>query len=210
VKHLNNEGITQDVINVGDVMYDSVLHFTELAEERSQILETHSLTPREFIFVTCHRAENTNDPSCLQEILEALDEIAKDIRVLLPIHPRTRSKMKEFGLNLERVTTIEPVSYLDMLILEKYAKAILTDSGGIQKEAFIFRVPCVTLRYDTEWDETVEAGWNQLVGSSKEKILEAARLAKAGHAEPDFLGDGHAAEYIVEKLLLTTNNGVLT
>jgi UDP-GlcNAc3NAcA epimerase len=171
IRNLSKEGIKDGgrkvVKRVGDVMYDSILYYSKLAEEKSTILKDLNLfSPNDFYtpnyyLVTLHRAENTDDPKRLRSILGALDEIGKDTPIILPLHPRTKKMMKMhrlFSLS-RRVRLIEPVSYLDMLKLEKNAKAILTDSGGVQKEAYWFRVPCFTLRDETEWVETVKKGW---------------------------------------------------
>jgi UDP-N-acetylglucosamine 2-epimerase len=199
VKNLEREGITQGVHMVGDVMYDSVLYNAELAERKSDILTRLGLKPRAYALATIHRAENTDNMERLQSIFQALEEIARGgLRVIVPLHPRTRKRIAECGLEPKEVQILQPVSYLEMLLLEKYAKIILTDSGGVQKEAFFFQVPCVTLREETEWVETVESGWNVLVGCDRQHILEAVRTMRppSGSAAP--YGDGQAAERIVE------------
>jgi UDP-N-acetylglucosamine 2-epimerase len=199
------------VINVGDVMYDAMLMSLEIAEKKSNIFEALSLkAPRssfviDYYLATIHRAENTDNEENLKNIFKALLELSQDNPVIVPLHPRT---MKIFdSLNPSFLTfspslrVIEPVSYFDMLILEKNAKAILTDSGGIQKEAYWFRVPCVTLRYETEWVETVEYGWNKLVGINKEKILDAVTESSLndyrGREQNLIFGDGKASERII-------------
>jgi UDP-N-acetylglucosamine 2-epimerase len=199
VKNLEREGITQGVHMLGDVMYDSVLYNAELAERKSDILTRLGLKPRAYALATIHRAENTDNVERLQSIFQALEEIARGgLRVIVPLHPRTRKRIAECGLEPKEVQVLQPVSYLEMLLLEKYAKIILTDSGGVQKEAFFFQVPCVTLREETEWVETVELGWNVLAGCDRQHILEAARTMRppSGSAAP--YGDGQAAERIVE------------
>lgn len=195
VKNLQREGLTQGVHLVGDVMYDSVLYNVQLAEKRSHILERLRLQPKSYVLATVHRAENTDDLGRLQAIFQALETSAADgLSVVVPLHPRTRKQLGLLKLSLQRLQLIEPVSYLEMLLLEKYAKIILTDSGGVQKEAFFFKVPCVTLREETEW---VEAGWNVLTGWNLERILTAASTMRptSEHAAP--YGDGRAAERIV-------------
>jgi|Deesub1362A_J573_1020465.scaffolds.fasta_scaffold01134_3 UDP-N-acetylglucosamine 2-epimerase len=171
------------VLNTGDVMYDAVLLYGKLAEQKSQILEKLGLKPKEYALATVHRAENTDEPERLKGIFEGLGRIAQEgLTVVVPLHPRTRNALCSLPLtpypstpypSTPNFLTIDPVSYLDMLILEKNARVILTDSGGVQKEAFFFRVPCVTLREETEWVETVEAGWNTLVGCDPDRILQA-------------------------------------
>lgn len=203
VENLKREGITRGrgVHLVGDVMYDSVLHNAGLAERRSGILERLKLEPKGYALATIHRAENTDDPARLRAIFQALERIAQELPVIVPLHPRTRERLTELGLSLDHARIIEPVSYLDMLLLEKHAKVILTDSGGVQKEAFFFKVPCVTLREETEWTETVEAGWNVLVGYDPERIVYAVRGARPGAGSACPYGDGRAAEKIVKFLI---------
>lgn len=201
VKNLEREGITKGVHLVGDVMYDSVLYNVQLAERRSQILWQLRLQPKNYALATVHRAENTDDPKRLQSIFQALERIAEEgLPVIVPLHPRTRKQLELLKLSLKKLQVIEPISYLEMLLLEKSAKIILTDSGGVQKEAFFFRVPCVTLRDETEWVETVEAGWNVLAGCQPKRILEAARTMRPTAESTAPYGDGRAAEQIVEWL----------
>ncbi len=202
VKNLEREGITQGVHLVGDVMYDSVLYNAELAERKSDILTRLGLKPKGYALATIHRAENTDNLERVQSIFQALEEIARGgLGVIVPLHPRTRRRIAECGLEPKEVQILQPVSYLEMLLLEKCAKIILTDSGGVQKEAFFFRVPCVTLREETEWVETVEAGWNTLVGYNSEKIAQAALEARSGVESAWPYGDGRAAERIVSLLI---------
>jgi len=188
------------VINVGDVMYDSVLYNLDLAEEKSTILQDLCLERKSFYLATVHRAENTDDPNRFEEIFTAFQEIAaQGIKLICPLHPRTRKVLANRGMkNLPaNLKLIEPVSYLDMLVLEKNAKHILTDSGGVQKEAFILRVPCITLRKRTEWVETVEAGWNILVGIDREKMVSYAKYFPLPRdRERTIFGDGRAGERI--------------
>jgi len=218
VQNLLKEGIKDGrrrvVKRVGDVMYDSILFYSHLAEQRSTILKDLSLlsnTPNSelvtpnYYLVTLHRAENTDDPKRLKSILKALKELGKDIPVIFPLHPRTRKMMEIYHLAGETkgVKLINPVSYLDMLKLEKNAKTILTDSGGIQKEAYWFRVPCFTLRKETEWVETIESGWNVLVGTETAKILHEVKKRVGGRRPPKvtkLFGDGKASEKIVQIL----------
>jgi len=192
-------------LNVGDTMYDAVLQFSEIAQRRSTILEDLGIKPKGYLLATVHRPYNTDIPENLQNILSAFLEINEPI--IFPVHPRTR---KILDANFSSLLTphpslkiIGPVGYLDMLILEQNAKVILTDSGGMQKEAYFFGVPCVTIRTETEWVETVGAGWNIVVGAEREKIVKAVRCFKTVNPRPKFYGDGHAAEKIVDILQLT-------
>jgi len=175
VENLKKEGITKGVYLVGDIMFDALMHFSKISEVKSKILEKLNLKPKNYYLVTVHRAENTDNYERLKNILIALSQLDKP--VIFPIHPRTKKMIEYFGLNnlLDVILVIKPVGYLDMLRLEKNAKAILTDSGGIQKEAFWLKIPCITLRDETEWIETVELGWNRLAGSDIEKILSAVK-----------------------------------
>ncbi len=175
VQNLKLEGITQGVHNVGDVMYDVALFYKEKASAQSNILERLKLEPKNFALATCHRAENTDDPSKLKEILAALAEISDECKVVLPLHPRTKKMIYSLGLGdyLHSLVVVDPLPFLDMVTLEQSAKVILTDSGGVQKEAFFYRVPCITMREETEWVETVVQGGNCLVGASQKKILNA-------------------------------------
>jgi UDP-GlcNAc3NAcA epimerase len=195
VENLSKEGIRNGkdgrrVENVGDVMYDSILYYSEIAEETSTILHdlklfssSGFLTPNSelktpnYYLATLHRAENTDNPERLKSILKALEEISKEFPVILPLHPRTKKVMEVHRLRLKNknVRLIEPVSYLNMLKLEKNAKAILTDSGGVQKEAYWLKVPCVTLREVTEWGYTVEEGWNTVSGWKTAEIVRAVQ-----------------------------------
>jgi UDP-N-acetylglucosamine 2-epimerase len=209
VQNLQAEGITTHVYQVGDVMYDAALYFSAVAEQKSSILQDHSIL-EPFYLATIHRQENTDDPERLGEILAALS--ALDAPVVSPVHPRTEKVLRRAGSQIVsndngRVICMPPVSFLDMLVLEKHARVILTDSGGVQKEAFFFKVPCITLRDETEWVETVAAGMNRLAGANKEKIINAVKHSCAprstdGQASPGWqpFGDGKAAVKIVELL----------
>ena len=201
IKNLEHEGISKGVHCVGDVMYDSVLFNIHLAEKRSHILKQYNLKPKNYALATVHRAENTDAPERLKAILNALEEITSNgLPVILPLHPRTRNKISDFNLSHNSLQLIDPVSYLDMLALEKQAKVILTDSGGVQKEAYWFKVPCITLRNETEWLETVKSGWNVLVGSETNCIIRTVEQAKSGISYHDAYGDGHTAERIADLL----------
>jgi UDP-GlcNAc3NAcA epimerase len=175
IENLRAEGVTKGVHNVGDVMFDVSLFYRERARAESGILGQLSLREGNFALMTCHRAENTDDPARLAGIVTAVSAIAKRMPVVLPIHPRTRKLLETNGLTakLEGVTVTEPLGYLDMVALEQAASVILTDSGGVQKEAFFYRVPCITMRDETEWVETVQCGANRLTGASTSAIMEA-------------------------------------
>lgn len=192
------------VINTGDVMYDAVLMYLDLAERSSRIIEYHSLQSKGYALATIHRAENTNDPKRLKAILEGLEKIVQTgLPVILPLHPRTRKKVEAFELFSGGVKILKPVSYLDMLLLEKNAKIILTDSGGVQKEAFFFSVPCITLRDETEWVETLEMGWNKLAGCDAVRICQSALEATSIIDMGSPFGDGNASRRILHFVLLT-------
>lgn len=206
IHNLKSEGITQGVHNVGDVMYDVALHYRDRARQQSKALVSLGLEGKSFVLATCHRAENTDDPRRLQNILEALVAIAQKLPVILPLHPRTRKLVEQNGLShyLTALKITDPLPFLDMVALEQAAKVILTDSGGVQKEAFFYGVPCITMRDETEWVETVHLGMNRLVGASKVDIQNAAFVA----IESDVAlvsafpyGDGLAAKKIAQFLI---------
>ena len=198
VRNLEVEGITNGVYLTGDVMVDALNENIEIAEKRSRILDEMDLKPEGYCLATVHRAENTDDFERLKSIADAFCEIEN---LVFPCHPRTEKCLREFGLwdeLVESVKVIKPVGYLDMLMLERNAKKILTDSGGVQKEAYILKVPCVTLRENTEWVETVEGGWNVLVGADKEKIVEMVNEFEPEGAQRDVFGSGDVSEGIME------------
>lgn len=203
VRNLQREGVTQGVAMVGDVMFDASLHYRRRALETSAILTRLGLSRGGYVLATCHRAENTDDATRLAGILRALSTAARTLPVVLPLHPRTRAAIAALGLERLHagVTVIEPVSFLDMIRLEESARTIVTDSGGVQKEAFFFRVPCVTLRDETEWVETVEAGWNRLTGADPDRVLAAIADARPPAQWPALYGSGDAGERILAHLL---------
>lgn len=202
VINLAKESITSGVHLVGDVMYDAVLLYRERIERNSLILERLAVKNRKYILVTVHRAENTDNLERLGNIMKGLEKIAAEyLPVIFPVHPRTRKQFTSAGMLPIHVRLIEPISYFDMLKLEKHAKIILTDSGGVQKEAFFFRVPCITLRDETEWVETVEAGGNVLVGYDSERIVDAVKVRSISNQWENLpYGDGRAAEKIAQKI----------
>jgi UDP-N-acetylglucosamine 2-epimerase (non-hydrolysing) len=194
VETLAEEGIADGVHFVGDVMYDAILWAREVAEERSEILEELSVEEGEFTLSTVHRASNTDDPGNLKAIVEGLADAP--LPVLVPLHPRTEERLKEHDLWMracESLTIIDPVGYLDFVRLLDTAKRVATDSGGVQKEAFYLDTPCVTMRKETEWVETVECGWNRLVGPRANDILAALKTTGWPDDKPVVFGRGRAA-----------------
>jgi UDP-N-acetylglucosamine 2-epimerase len=180
VANLKQEGLTKGVHLVGDVMYDALMDAAENAQKLSNISERYHLRPKQYVLATVHRAENTDDSKRLQGIVHALVEIARaGHTVVFPVHPRTLHQLRKLSIPpTDRFLQIEPVSFLDMIALESIASHILTDSGGMQKEAYWLQVPCLTLRDETEWIETVESGWNHLVGADTSRVLQAFDEAK--------------------------------
>ncbi|WP_059171913.1 non-hydrolyzing UDP-N-acetylglucosamine 2-epimerase [Bacillus sp. FJAT-27445] len=198
VENLKSENITRNVFNIGDVMYDAVLYNRAIAEEKSRILEENGLEKKGYHLITIHRAENTDDVQNMQNILEAFSNI--DTVKVWPLHPRTKNKLASYGIDINSIPNlklIEPVGYLDMLTLVSNANKIITDSGGVQKEAYFMKVPCVTVREQTEWVETLEEDANIIVGTSVARILEAVQK-NVTPSYKDVFGDGMASEKIVE------------
>jgi UDP-N-acetylglucosamine 2-epimerase len=200
IHNLTVEGISQGVYRTGDVMFDAFLRMSKQVPSKSLILDTLRLKPKEYYLLTLHRAENTDNPIKLQAIINTLAQV--DRQVIFPIHPRTRAKLKEFNIAtpMKTIQFIEPVGYFDMLNLELNAKIIFTDSGGVQKEAYMAKTPCITLRDETEWVETVDAHWNCLVGADPGAIQEALSLKWLGSDYPDLFGDGAAGAQITKIL----------
>ena len=197
MRHLADEGIAEGVHYSGDVMLDALQQNLATAHERSMILQRIGLHPGYYLLATVHRASNTDDPDSLRNIVKALNSIREPI--VFPVHPRTHTALERSNLTFApHVLAIEPVGYLEMLALESNARAILTDSGGVQREAYFLSVPCITLREETELTETVEVGWNRLVGAEPDKILEAVRSFIPPADHPPLFGDGHAADQIAE------------
>src|SRR3989338_1525725 len=196
VENLKNEGLVNGVFQTGDVMYDAILNLQKSMS--SKILSKLKIKPNEYILATIHRQSNTDSEENLKEILNAFKE--SDEKIVFPIHPRTKNSLKKFGLSCEypNVKVIDPLGYLEIVELEKNAKKIVTDSGGLQKEAFFLGVPCITLRENTEWVETIENGWNVLVGANREKIINAIRDFHPTKKRENYYGDGTAAKKICE------------
>jgi UDP-GlcNAc3NAcA epimerase len=204
VDNLKQEGITSGVMNVGDVMYDATLFYKDKARKQINIAKWR-IEEKKYALCTVHRAENTDDVEKLNSIFYALRQIAKKIPVVLPLHPRTKNLINNLGKEkwLNNILIIDPVSYLEMLCLESSSKVILTDSGGVQKEAFFNKVPCITLRTETEWVETVSMGCNVVAGSDYKMILDAYDRILDSKIEGNYLnvyGNGKAAEKIVESI----------
>lgn len=212
VENLKKEGISEErILLSGDTMYDSfLLHRSDV--EKSAITQNLKLIRKKYAVLTVHRAENADTPEKLKDIILAMGNL-KETTVVFPVHPRVRKSLEDKGLAVvlqraENIVLTDPLGYFDMLSLMKNAKVVLTDSGGMQKEAFMLHVPCLTLRDTTEWTETIEFGANKLVGTCRERILEEARkiLSDEGYEEklerlPNPYGDGKASEKIVKNLL---------
>jgi UDP-GlcNAc3NAcA epimerase len=210
VKNLEQEGFPfptkrkskQEILNVGDVMYDATLFYQKKAKETVS-LEQWGLDENGYALCTIHRAENTDDQNCLESIFQALRKISKIMPIILPLHPRTKKIVSQssFADLLSTLKVIDPVSYIEIQRLVMGAKLILTDSGGIQKEAFFHKVPCFTLRDETEWVETVESGWNRITGTSETDILDSFENYSIPEKHLNFYGDGQSASKILQTLL---------
>ena len=199
-RHANNEGIIQGVEVVGDVMYDILRQVQSKLDARAEsLLPALDLAPQAYVLVTVHRPANSDGPMAMQNIARALNQL--DMPVIFPIHPRTRHALERYDIAWRKhIQLIEPIGYIDMLALEQAAYRILTDSGGVQKEAFLLGVPCVTLREETEWTETVEAGWNVLVGNGCQAIIEAIGRSMSKPPRQNPFGEGDAATRIAQDL----------
>jgi UDP-N-acetylglucosamine 2-epimerase (non-hydrolysing)/UDP-GlcNAc3NAcA epimerase len=203
VANLAAEGIERGVHLVGDVMADVSLRFSGLAAERSDALAEHGVQAGEYLLVTAHRAGNVDDPARLRRLVELLEALPE--RVVFPLHPRTRARLEAADLldrlgSAPRVRLVPPLGYLDFLELARHARAVLTDSGGVQKEAYLLGTPCITLRDTTEWVETVEAGWNVLVDLDRDAALAALERPKPDGDRPDLYGAGRAGSRIRDVL----------
>ena len=183
---------------VGDVMYDSLLYYGKIAEQKSRILKNLKLKQKEYILLTLHRPYNVGNIHKLQNIFSALKQ--KNI-IVLPIHPRSRKMIESTNTIIpENISIIEPLGYLDFIFLQKHSEKIITDSGGIQKEAYLNGIPCITIRPETEWIETVKAGWNVLVGDKKDQLIENCLHFKPSHNRPRYFGDGNSSKKIISIL----------
>ena len=198
VENLSREGVTRGVHLVGDVMYDALLEGVGIAERTSTILHRLNLERRGFILATAHRAENTDQPQRLEGIITALVQLARTgHRVVFPVHPRTQKLLTRRSFeSCEGLLLINPLPYLDMVLLESTARVILTDSGGIQKEACWLQIPCLTLRDETEWEETIQSGWNRLVGTDSHKILQAVEDVGSGSGTGWYWKKGEASRNV--------------
>ncbi|MFM9055741.1 MAG: UDP-N-acetyl glucosamine 2-epimerase, partial [Bacteroidota bacterium] len=205
VDNLHAEGYPFSDMHVqlsGDVMQDAALYYAQRSSTRSNLISKLGLTS--FVLCTIHRAENTDDLNRLQEITTALSEIHRQIPVVCPLHPRTRKLAAENRIELPFMT-LDPVGYFDMIELLKQCQAVITDSGGLQKEAYFFSKPCITLRDETEWTELIDSGCNVLAGADRERILQCWSTLPQRKADFNsrLYGDGHASEKIVDTLLRT-------
>lgn len=205
VCNLANEGIAGDnVLRTGDVMYDAALFYREIAAATSTVLERLELAPREYCLATVHRPANTDNPNRLSEVVRAFEMVGDSCPVVWPVHPRTRSAIQKSGLQVcrDRVKLIAPLGYLDMIWMETNAQVILTDSGGVQREAFFFQVPCITLREETEWVELIEHGFSRLCPELGYNLLSCYNdaLSSAPNWNLPLYGTGTASETIVSRL----------
>ena len=204
VENLRAEGFDAfpcAIAKTGDVMLDAALYYSELSAHKSTVIQRLELENKPFALCTIHRPENTDDPSRFSEIIQALNEITEEMTVVMPLHPRTKKILGGMTDEL-RTTTVDPVGYFDMLELIKNTKVVLTDSGGLQKEAFYFKKPCITLRDETEWIELVEGGYNHLVGADKNRILEVFRqtVGLAMSAAVELYGAGDSSEKVLRAI----------
>lgn len=205
IQNLKNEGLTGErakIVQNGDVMQDAALYYAKFSEARSGIVSRLDLNRSDFALCTIHRQENTDDPERLNSIISALNKLSQTCRVVVPLHPRTRKILQTTGSRID-FDTIDPVGYFDMIELLKNCALVITDSGGLQKEAYFFRKFCITLREETEWVELVEGGFNKLVGSNETAILEAFNElhGKQLSTDEELYGGGNASAIIRETLL---------
>lgn len=210
-KNLVNENITAGIYHCGDVMYDNSKYFANIADKKSQILDKEGLRGVDYVLCTIHRDSNTDQPERLNAIFKALLKISESKKIVLPLHPRTS---KLLNTNLEKtlfdqitdnpnIKILPPASFLDMIVLERHAQMVITDSGGVQKEAFFFQKPCLILRTETEWKEIVECGAAVITDADEKKIVESFNyfVENPPHNYPDIFGDGNAAVFICKEML---------
>ena len=203
-ENLRKEGITKGVVKTGNTIVDAVHQNLDLAEKRSNVLHRLGLEDGHYILATAHRQENVDQLEHLQGMVEGLRQVSEELRMTLvfPVHPRTRRRMEEFDIDAQGILLTDPLGYLDFLMLEANARLILTDSGGVQEEACILRVPCVTMRQSTERPETIDVGANVLAGTRSTAILEmATRMMEGKRRWRNPFGDGRAAEKILAKVV---------
>jgi UDP-N-acetylglucosamine 2-epimerase len=207
IECLSREGITKGVYQAGDLMYDSLL--AALPRSRAiedEVLGRYGVGPGAYYLATVHRPANTDDAMALRSICDAFGRL--DAPVVLPLHPRTKAALAEAAIEVAaNVRAVEPVGYFEMLALERNATAVLSDSGGVRREAYFLGVPSVTLRDSSEWPETLDSGWDVLAGTDVDRIVEGARRPRPSMPPPPIFGDGHAAEKIVEVLERDPPNG---
>jgi UDP-GlcNAc3NAcA epimerase len=203
INNLKKEGIGgESVILSGDIMYDVAKHYLELACETSQMLKQLNLTSKNYLLLTIHRAENTNNPTLMRELFSKLTEIAKKMTIVFPIHPRTQKTIQELNIDLGQIVVIPPVGYLDMTMLQFHAKKIITDSGGVQKEGYFYGVPCLVIRDQTEWVELTEIGFNTLIKNQDISNIDYhLNQPILKNYQKDIYGVGQSAKIILEKLL---------
>lgn len=204
IDNLNREGFQHfdcNMVLAGDVMYDAVMYYQSRIETHAKILQQEQLVGKPFVLATLHRAENTNDPARLRSICDAFNEISQKVKIVLPLHPRTKAFLEQNHIPLH-AHLIEPVGYFDMLALLKNCQLVMTDSGGLQKEAYFFEKFCITLRDQTEWVELVEAGANVIAGADRKNIVDqfSANYQRPIKVKHGLYGDGHAAATIVSYL----------
>lgn len=216
INNLKNEGIFHGkklnmygpkhlcVINSGDIMYDAILHYQKKNCNIEELLYKLKAKPKDYILATIHRAENTDNKEKLLNIFEAFSKINE--KIIIALHPRTKKFLQEYGFKIsDNIQIIDPIGYIDMINLEKNAKIIMTDSGGVQKEAYFLKIPCVTLREETEWVETVKDNWNYLVGSDKDKIIHYYnKVIETNYLEKEinnYFGDGNTSKIIIDELI---------
>lgn len=199
MENIKSENLYGKPFLVGDVMYDSLLYYGKIAEQKSRILKNLKLKQKEYILLTLHRPYNVDNIQKLQNIFSALKQTKRFI--ILPVHPRTCKMIESTNTIIpENISIIEPLGYLDFIFLQKHSEKIITDSGGIQKEAYLNGIPCITIRPETEWIETVKAGWNVLVGDKMDQLIENCLHFKPSHNRPRYFGDGDSSKKIISIL----------
>ena len=199
LKNLKLENLHRQSFMTGDIMYDSLLYYRKIAEQKSTVLNDLRLKQKDYILLTLHRPYNVDNIHKLQNIFSALKQTKKFI--VLPVHPRTRKMIESTNTIIpENIFIIKPLGYLDFIVLQKNSEKIITDSGGVQKEAYMNGIPCITVRPETEWVETVNAGWNVLVGDKMDQLIENCLSFNPYHNRPQYFGDGKSAKKIISIL----------